>query len=131
MHGLAYSAFYIPIPTPIETQPSKLWSCSTKKILYQSQCNYIPYLISVCTCAIVFVLAAGMGKFILSYYNPGRHKLCWNHINNFYWLFCFVGFFVVYGGDVYLVGFVCAFLGLVTVLIWYQSIKNIFTVTYT
>lgn len=118
MSGVQFSAFYINISEYLPFS-SSIWSCSIKKILYLNSCNYIPYIISVCVFIIIFILAIAIGKFFQSFFNPSTHKLCWNHINDFYWIFCFVLFFIAYDAQIYVSIFFGAFMTCITILIWY------------
>lgn len=128
MQGLAFSAFYI--NTGQIESPSNIWQCTIKKILYLDYCNYTPYILSVCAFLILFILLVAGGKLTLSYFNPNRHKLCWNHVNDLYWIFSFTLFFIAFDHYKIVFATITAFFVLITLLIWYQSIKNIFTVTY-
>lgn len=109
---------------------SNIWKCSIKKILYFNDCNYKANLLSIIIVVIILIVVTGIGKFIVSRFSEDRHKIVWNHINNLYWIFAFVIFFAVYDAPIYVFAPVTCVLGLLTVVLWYQSVKNIFTITY-
>jgi hypothetical protein len=95
MHGLGFSAFYFDISKfmPYLSDRSEIWDCTAKKILYFNYCNFKGNLITVAIFAIVFLLIAIAGKFILTFLSTHHHKIFWNHINNFYWIILFVLYF--------------------------------------
>ena len=78
----------------------------------------------------------GMGKIIICRLRPEKHQIFWNHINNFYWIFGFTISFsslsllsssqeVIYINIIFLV-----FFGILSVILWYRAVKNIFTKSY-
>lgn len=125
MRGLGLSAFYFDIIPNLSTSSSffsdfsNIWDCNIKKILYLNACNYKSNAFSILIVTIALVMIRGIGKFVVSQFNPDRHKICWNHINNFYWTFAFVLFFAAYDAPVYVFAPIACALGLLTILIWY------------
>jgi hypothetical protein len=109
---------------------SNIWNCNIKKVLHYNYCNYKANLLSIFIFVIVTIIIILIGKFVLSKYNTDRHKIIYNHINNIYWLFAFVIYFAAYDAPTPIFIFIAILLIIVTLVLWYQSIKNIFTITY-
>lgn len=107
-----------------------IWDCGIKKILYFNYCDYQYNLISISIIVGIFVVMAFIGKLFFMKFSPDRHRLIWNHINNFYWYFAFLVFFAAYDAPTVIFAPIASLLGLLTILLWYQSIKNIFNNTY-
>lgn len=87
-------------------------------------------MISVSVYMGIFIMLILIGKLLFMKYNPNRHKFVYNHLNDLYWYFAFVVFYVSYDSPTYILTPICVVLGLTTVVLWYQSIKNIFNNTY-
>lgn len=98
--------------------------------MYFNYCNYQANLIFVCIAMIVCLVVIIVGRFVIRMFNPDRHKICWNHINNFYWLFSFVIYFAAFDAPFVVFVPIVVVLGLLNIGLWYQSIKNIFNNSY-
>ena len=133
LHGLGLSAFYFNTSGASQSllnNMDSIWECGIKKIMYLNYCNYRANLIFVSIAMLVGLVVIGLGRLLIRQFNPDRHRICWNHVNNFYWLFSFPIFFAVFDAPLPVFAPVAVGLGMLTISIWYQSIKNIFNNTY-
>lgn len=132
LHGLGFSAFYFNLSKyfPAFNDFSNIWDCNIKKILYLNACNFKPNLISVIAILCLFIVVILIGKFTMLKFSPDSHKIFWNHINNFYWIFAFTLYFAAFDTPMAIFIPISIFLGLLTIVLWYTSIKNIFTLSY-
>lgn len=125
MKGLGFSAFYFEFLF-FETgndgkfkDTSNLWVCHIKKILNFNQCNYLANLIGILVVFAILVIVVLISKFGLFKTNSLKHKIFWNHINNFYNTFAFVLFFASYDAPLYIFVPVSIVLTFLTTILFY------------
>jgi cytochrome c oxidase assembly factor CtaG len=95
-----------------------------------NSCNYKVNLLTIMVALIILLIITVVGGFIINSFNTRKHKIFWNHINDFYWIFGFVILFAALDAPFYVYIPIISVIGLLSLKVWYESIKNIFNNTY-
>lgn len=130
-NGLSLMNFKgLPIYFQFVSHLTYYWDCSIKRLYHDHGCNPISVLIEIGMFFIIFLVIGGISKLWLNRFRKNKHKICWNHLNNCYWIFGYPIFF--YGISINQVSQVvfCIVFIFGSIVILYQVVKNIFKNTY-